>query len=206
MPVPPQIDSRIPDRSDEIRPSGHDAPRRLVHEGPVFRVEVAEYRDSAGRSVRKDVVRHPGAVTVVPIEADGTILLVRVGRLAVGRFLLEFCAGKLEPGEDPRHAAGRELEEEVGRRAASIRPIGVYLTSPGFCDERMHAFLATGLEPLPRRLEPGEEIEVVAMTPTEIDAAIASGVIEDGKTITAWHLLRANVELRSTLVDAETRS
>ena len=86
------------------------------------------------------------------------VLLVRVGRLAIGRFLLEFCSGKLEPGEDPQDAAGRELDEEVGRRAATIESIGTYLTSPGFCDERMHAYLATDLQPVPRRLEAGEEI------------------------------------------------
>ncbi len=193
MPVPVNDDSRNPVGSDDIRPTGHDAPRSLVNEGPVFRVETVEYEDPGGRRVRKDVVRHPGAVTVVPIDGDGMVLLVRVGRLAIGRFLLEFCAGKLEPGEDPRDAAGRELEEEVGRRSTTIDPIGTYLTSPGFCDERMHAYLATGLEPVPRRLEAGEEIEVVSMRPDEIDTAIADGLIEDGKTITAWHLVRARL-------------
>jgi ADP-ribose pyrophosphatase len=193
MPVPQNDDSRNAMETDGLRPTGHAAPRVLVHEGPVFRVETVEYEDLAGRRVRKDVVRHPGAVTVVPVDADGSVLLVRVGRLAIGRFLLEFCAGKLEPGEDPRHAAGRELEEEVGRRATTIEPIGTYLTSPGFCDERMHAFLATGLDRVPRRLEAGEEIEVVTMRPDEIDAAIASGMIDDGKTITAWHLLRTRL-------------
>ncbi len=196
MPVPANDDSRNPARSDDLRPTGHDAPRSLVHEGPVFRVETVEYEDLGGRRVRKDVVRHPGAVTVVPIDREGMVLLVRVGRLAIGRFLLEFCAGKLEPGEDPRDAAGRELEEEVGRRAATIESIGTYLTSPGFCDERMHAYLATDLQPVPRRLEAGEEIEVVSMRPEEIDAAIADGVIEDGKTITAWHLVRARLAHR----------
>ena len=117
MPVPANDDSRNPARSDDLRPTGHDAPRSLVHEGPVFRVETVEYEDLGGRRVRKDVVRHPGAVTVVPIDREGMVLLVRVGRLAIGRFLLEFCAGKLEPGEDPQDAAGRELEEEVGHYA-----------------------------------------------------------------------------------------
>jgi ADP-ribose pyrophosphatase len=193
MPVSSNDDCRNPVGSDAVRPTGHDAPRSLVHEGPVFRVETVEYEDLGGRRVRKDVVRHPGAVTVVPIDENGMVLLVRVGRLAIGRFLLEFCAGKLEPGEAPQDAAGRELEEEVGRRAATIEPIGTYLTSPGFCDERMHAYLATDLEAVPRRLEAGEEIEVVAMRPAEIDLAIADGRIDDGKTITAWHLLRARL-------------
>jgi len=199
MPVPPSDDRQNADRSDDRRPTGHDAPRTLVHEGPVIRVETVEYDDMGGRRVRKDVVRHPGAVTVIPIDPAGRVLMVRVGRLPVGRFLLEFCAGKLEPGEDPRHAAGRELEEEVGRRAARIEPIGTYLTSPGFCDERMHAYLATGLAPVPQRLEAGEEIEVVTLSPGEIDAAIADGRIEDGKSITAWHLVRVRFADRLTI-------
>ncbi len=206
MPVPSNDDSRNPARSDVLRPTGHDAPRSLVHEGPVFRVETVEYDDLGGRRVRKDVVRHPGAVTVVPVDASGMVLLVRVGRLAIGRFLLEFCAGKLEPGEDPQDAAGRELEEEVGRRAATIESIGTYLTSPGFCDERMHAYLATDLEAVPRRLEAGEEIEVVAMRPAEIDVAIAEGLIEDGKTITAWYLLRTRLGHRLPSDEAEASS
>jgi ADP-ribose pyrophosphatase len=199
MPVSPS-DCRTPsERPDDTPPTGVEAPRVLVHEGPVFKVETVEYQDAVGRSVRKDVVRHPGAVTVVPVDVDGAVLMVRVGRLAVGRFLLEFCAGKLEAGEDPLHAAGRELEEEVGRRASVIEPIGSYLTSPGFCDERMHAYLATGLTRVPQRLEAGEEIEIVPMRPREIDAAIADGRIEDGKSIVAWHLLRAR--LGDRLVD-----
>lgn len=176
---------------DRRRPTGHDALRTEVHAGPVIRVERVDYDDLAGRRVRKDVVRHPGAVTVVPIDVDGAVLMVRVGRLAVERFLLEFCAGKLEPGEAPDAAAARELEEEVGRRAGRIEAVATYLTSPGFCDERMHAFLATDLEVVPTRHEPGEEIEVVAMRPHEIDAAILDGTLDDGKSIAAWHLVRA---------------
>ena len=178
------------------RPGGSAAPRRLVHEGPVFNVRRVDYTDAGGRAIRKDFIEHPGAVTVIPEEADGTILLVRVGRIAVGRFLLEFCAGKLEVGEDPAAAAGRELEEEVGRRAARIKPLASYLTSPGCSDERIHAFHATDLQEISTRLEPGEEIEVVRMRPDEIDAAILDGRIEDGKTMAAWHLFRQHETLR----------
>ncbi len=182
--------------NDDVRagdrgiPAGIGSEPVVTHEGPVIRVERREF-EVDGRWIRKDVVRHPGAVTVIPVESDGTILMIRVGRLPVGRMLLEFCAGKLEPGECPDLAAGRELEEEVGRRAGRIDAIGAYYTSPGFCDERMHAFVATGLEPVPRRLEPGEEIEVIPMSPASIDAAILDGSLDDGKSITAWHLFRA---------------
>ena len=146
------------------RPAGLEAHGVVCHQGEVIRVEQYQF-EIDGRQIRKDVVRHPGAITVIPIEADGAILMVEVGRLAVGRMLLEFCAGKLEPEESPLIAAGRELEEEVGRRAGHMA--------------------------VPQRLELGEEIEVVRMTPELIDRAIFDGRIDDGKTITAWHLFRA---------------
>jgi ADP-ribose pyrophosphatase len=187
MQMPEEEELRHP---SDRRPAGLGTNGVLCHQGPVIRVEQYEF-EMDGRRIRKDVVRHPGAITVIPIEADGSVLMVEVGRFAVGRMLLEFCAGKLEPEESPLAAAGRELEEEVGRHAGRIDPIGAYFTSPGFCDERMHAFVATDLSLVPRLLEPGEEIEVVRMTPRMIDQAISEGRIDDGKSITAWHLFRA---------------
>jgi len=136
----------------------------------------------------KDVVRHPGAVTVIAERDDGQLVLVRNRRVAVGKSLLEFCAGKLERGEDPRHAALRELEEETGHAAGSLERVGEFFTSPGFTDERMHVYLARGLRPVPQRLEPAEEIEVVVMPRAELERAIARGEIEDGKTLGAYLL------------------
>ena len=179
-----------PDGELDRIPGGSDADRVLVHRGPVFGVRQVDYRDHDDRPVRKEFIEHPGAVTVIPEEEDGTILMVRVGRISVSRFLLEFCAGKLEPGEDPQHAAGRELEEEVGRHARQVRGIGSFLTSPGCSDERIHAFHATGLQEISTRLEAGEEIEVVPLSPDRIDQLIADGEIDDGKTIAAWFLFR----------------
>ena len=185
---------RSPDGEHDHRPGGGDADHVQVHRGPVFGIRRVDYLDALGRPVRKEYMEHPGAITVIPEEEDGTILMVRVGRIAVHRFLLEFCAGKLEPGEDPSEAAARELEEEVGRCSSEVRAIGSYLTSPGCSDERIHAFHATGLRPIPSRLEPGEEIEVVPMAPGEIDRLIASGEIDDGKTIAAWFLFRQSLQ------------
>ena len=102
--------------------------------------------------------------------------------------MLELCAGKLEPGEDPVESAGRELEEETGFSAASIIPLGRFYTSPGFADELMHVFEARDLSPVPRRLEPGEDIEVVLLTRREVEDAIGTGALCDGKTIAAFHL------------------
>jgi ADP-ribose pyrophosphatase len=163
--------------------------RMVTHTGPVFRVESLRVSDSRGRIARRDVVRHPGAVTVIARLDDGRYVMIRNERLAVGESLLEFCAGKLEPGEPPAVTAGRELEEECGFRATSIEPLGTFYTSPGFADEKMYVFLATGLEPIERRLEPGEEIDVVILRREEIDASIRDGTLVDGKSLAAWMLL-----------------
>lgn len=158
---------------------------RRTHEGPVFHVEVMEYEDGDGRPVRRDVVRHPGAVAVVPLLPDGRVLLIRNRRVAVGKRLLEIPAGKLEPGEDPADAVHRELEEETGHRADRIRPLARFYTSPGFTDERMHAFVAEGLTRTEARPEAGEEIDPVPTPAHEAIAMTADGRIEDGKTIAA---------------------
>lgn len=162
----------------------------IVHEGPVFRVETFQYQDPCGSQVRKDVVRHPGAVTVIPVLDSGQLVMIRNQRIAVSNTLLEFCAGSLEPGEPPIQAAHRELREECGYRAQQMRSVGWFFTSPGFCDERMHVFEARGLEACGQKLEPGEMIEVVEKSLAEIQDAIAGGELVDGKTITACTLWR----------------
>lgn len=163
---------------------------RTIHRGRVFAVEEVRFRDAGGKVIERDVVRHPGAVTVIPVLADGRLVMIRNWRVAVGGWLDEFCAGKLEPGEDPAAAAARELEEETGHAAASVRPVGTFFTSPGFADERMHVFEATGLRSVPRRLEEGERIEVVVRTVDELERMIRDGSLRDGKTIGAFAIWR----------------
>lgn len=161
-----------------------------VLRGEVFSVERLRFTDDAGRPITRHIVRHPGAVVVVPVLDDGRLVMIRNLRVAVGEWLVEFCAGKLEPGEAPELAAPRELEEETGHRARDIRPLGWFFTSPGFADERMFAFEARGLEQVPQRLEAGERIEVVILSPEEVEAMIRDGRVRDGKTICAFSLWR----------------
>ena len=166
----------------------------VTHTGPVFRVErmlLPHPRPELGEATMvKDVVRHPGAVAVIAVREDGRLVLVRNNRVAVGRALVEFCAGKLERGEDPSAAAARELEEETGHVAGRLERLGEFFTSPGFTDERMHVYLATDLRQSAQRLEPGEEIEVLVMDRRAFEQAIASGEIVDGKTLGAYLLWR----------------
>jgi ADP-ribose pyrophosphatase len=154
---------------------------RVVHRGRsiVVQVEQAELPD--GRRVELDVVRHPGAAAVVPFESDDVVLLIRQYRHAAGGTIWEVPAGKLD-GEPPAVCAARELEEEVGRRAARIEPLASILTTPGFTDEVIHLFAAFELSPVPQRLEHDEVIEVVPMPLARALGMIWSGELRDAKS------------------------
>ena len=120
--------------------------RQQVYESRVFNVEECSFLGHEGMEIVRSVVRHPGAVLIVPILSDGRMVLVRNWRVAVGQALLEFPAGTLEQGESPLETARRELEEETGYGAGSMESVGSFFTSPGFADEVMHVFLAGDLE------------------------------------------------------------
>ena len=173
---------------------------RTAHEGPVFRVEVLEYEDPERGPVRKDIVRHPGAVLVIPVQADGRLVMIRNQRVSVERWLVEFCAGKIEQGEPPLDSARRELSEECGRGAGQLIEVGRFLTTPGMSDELMHVFEARDLSVADQRLEPGEDIEVLVMSVDDIESMIQDGTLDDGKTIAAlslWKLWKARIARES---------
>jgi ADP-ribose pyrophosphatase len=144
------------------------------------------------------VVRHPGAVVVVPVADDRDhVLLVRQYRAAVDRELLEVPAGKRDvAGEPPEATARRELEEEIGHRARVLVPLAEFFNTPGFCDEYTYLFCAVGLEPLPdRNTQTAEEHEMVVewVALTEVDRLIAAREIVDAKTIIGLLLTRAHL-------------
>lgn len=138
----------------------------------------------------RDIVRHPGSVTIIPLLPENRVCLIRNFRVAVGKPLLELPAGTREPGEDPQVTAVRELEEETGYRANHIERLMGFYVSPGFVDERMELFLATDLTPGPPAREIGEEIENVILDWTAIETEIDAGRIEDAKTLAGLWLAR----------------
>ncbi len=138
-----------------------------------------------GRAVQRSVIRHPGAVAMVPVLGDA-VILIRQYRAAVGHDVLEIPAGKLDiPGEDPEAAAARELAEEIGYRPGNLELVATFFTGPGFTDERMWTYLATDLEPVP--VEPAgveeEHSEVVTIPVADLPGMIARRDFEDAKTL-----------------------
>ena len=133
----------------------------------------------------REIVETPDAVVIVPIDADGDVLMVEQYRNAVGRVLLELPAGGIEPGEAPLECARRELREEAGHAAASWTRLGAFYTIPGVASELMHAFLATGLteDPLPADVD--EDVEMRRVPLQEALRMARSGELMDGKSIAA---------------------
>jgi ADP-ribose pyrophosphatase len=123
------------------------------------------------------------AAAVVPMKDDGTVILIRQFRHAAGGFIYEIPAGKLHPGEDPRVCAARELEEEVGYRSGSFELLSSIFTAPGFTDEVIHIYKATGLTAGQQQLDRDEVLEVIEMPLTEAIRMIETGVIRDAKSI-----------------------
>jgi len=165
-----------------------------VYAGRTIRLELHDVTLPGGVRVKLEMVRHPGASAVVPVHDDGTVELIRQYRHATGARIFEVPAGKLSPGEPPEHCAARELEEETGLRAARLEPLGWIWTTPGFCDEKIHLFLAAGLTPGTLALEHDELITPWRGPLDEAVRMIRRGEIVDGKSIAAltlaWMRLR----------------
>lgn len=156
---------------------------RTVFAGRIVTLNVESVTLPNGARVELEIIHHPGAAAVVPLHEDGSVLLVRQYRHAAGGYLLEIPAGKLEPGEDPRDCARRELEEETGYRAGRLDFLVSLLTTPGFTDEVIHLYRATGLTPGTQALGHDEVLEVVSMDLGEAVREIRRGGIRDAKTI-----------------------
>jgi ADP-ribose pyrophosphatase len=167
-------------------------PKALASEkrfsGRLLTVRVDTIRLDDGREVAQEILEHAGSVVMVPVDSDGGIWFVRQYRHAAGRELLELPAGSLDPGEEPAAAAGRELREEIGRRADRLTRIGAFFLAPGYDTEYMSVYLAENLHPDPL---PGDADEVLAVEKHSlggVTAMLAAAEFEDVKTIAALSL------------------
>ncbi len=156
--------------------------RSLLHT-PKFDVELWKVALSDGREVDRQVVVHPGAVTILAICDDESIVMIRNRRFAADQVLLELPAGTMEADEQPVVCAHRELVEETGYRARSIEPLMEFYTSPGICTERMYAYLARDLTHVGQDLDDTEEIDVEIVAADKIRQDLIEGRLLDGKTI-----------------------
>ncbi|HUG15829.1 MAG TPA: NUDIX hydrolase [Thermomicrobiales bacterium] len=157
----------------------------VAFDGKLVRVRVDQVRTPSGRLATREVVEHPGAVAILPVHDDGRIVLVRQFRYAVGRELLEVPAGTREPKEAHLQTAIRELHEEVGYAADSVELLLRYFISPGWCNEELIVYRATGLRDIGARPEQDENLSIVPISPDAAPALIAAREIADAKTITA---------------------
>ncbi|HEY4220067.1 MAG TPA: NUDIX hydrolase [Myxococcota bacterium] len=170
--------------------------RKHIFKGRVIDVGTEEVTLPSGVTVTLDVIKHPGASLIVPIDDDGNILLIKQYRYCAGGYLWECPAGTLNAGETPEQCARREVTEEAGVVAGSLEHAGFVFTVPGFCDEKIHIFVARDLTQAPKHPDDDEVITDVVATPyAECLAMVERGEIHDAKTIAA--LLHARRFLRA---------
>lgn len=146
-------------------------------------LELQTVRLDDGRTPVQEVVLHRPCVAMVPVDADGRILLVRQFRAPAAASLLEIPAGSIDEGEDIEPAAQRELQEETGMRAGSLRRLGGFYSAPGYCTEFLHVFLCEDLSASRLEADEDEQIAVQRLTLEEALAAVASGEIRDAKSV-----------------------
>jgi len=155
-----------------------------IYAGRVVTLRLAQVRTQDGRLVQREIVEHAPGAAVVAIDEHNNVLLVRQPRPAVGASVLELPAGLVEEGETPIECARRELAEETGYSAGRLEPLVEFYTSPGFCTERIHIFVATDLAPVDVGHDEEEEIELVRLPFAEALDRVLEQETSDAKTIT----------------------
>ncbi len=156
---------------------------QLIYDGRVVKLRVDTVRMPSGRETRREIVEHRDCVAIVAVDADDNVLLVKQFRKSVEKELLEIPAGGIDPGEDPVTTVRREMQEETGYLPGKVEKLGGFYSSPGFCTEYLHLYLATDLTPSPLYAEDTESIKLVRVPISQIPSLIASGSICDAKSI-----------------------
>jgi ADP-ribose pyrophosphatase len=165
----------------------------VVYQGRVFNVRRDHLRLPDGGLVKLDIVDHPGAVTMLPLDDEGRLWLVRQYRHSANRELLELPAGAMEAGEPPEACAYREVREEIGMSASQLVKVGEFFLAPGYSTEYMYVYLATGLKPDPLEADEDEFLIVETIPVAEVYRLAEEGVIQDSKTLAALFLARPHL-------------
>lgn len=170
----------------------------LKFNGHLIKVDLLKVELGNKRHTRREIVRHPGAVAVLCRLPDGRFAFVRQYRKAIESVLLEIVAGTREPGEAPIICAKREVKEETGYDAGTLEHLGHFFTAPGFCDERIDVYFARRLRSGGRqRPDADEQLELVCLTERQIETRLASGRINDAKTLAAWMMYKMRRQRKS---------
>ncbi|MBE9231051.1 NUDIX hydrolase [Cuspidothrix issatschenkoi LEGE 03284] len=178
-------------------PLGRELPQllkqRLLYKGRKFNFEVNRLRLPNKSEGEWECIRHPGGALAIPITTEGKLVLVRQYRFAVQGRLLEFPAGTVEANEDPLETVEREIQEETGYVAHKWDKLGEFFLAPGYSDEIIYAFIARDLELLetPPEKDEDEDMQIVLLTPEELEQAILRGEPVDAKSIASFFLLRS---------------
>lgn len=163
-----------------------------IFAGRAFKVRIDSVRRPDGKVHRIEIVDHPGAVTLVPVGADGRLHFVRQYRHASLEELLELPAGTLDPGEDPAACARRECREEIGMAPEKLEPLGGFFLAPGYSTEYLHVYLATGLTEAPLPADEDEDLRVERLTLEQAEGLARTGGLHDAKTLAALYLYRVH--------------
>jgi ADP-ribose pyrophosphatase len=178
-------------RGVEADPRARILTRHRTHAGPLLKVDEDRVALSNGNEATLESIRHPGAAAALPFVDADTVLLVRQYRHAMGGFILEVPAGKLDDGEAPEVCARREVEEEVGQRVGSLVELGAIFTTPGFTDEVIWLYEAHDLVQTSAALEADEVLDVQRWSFSDALEAVLDGRIRDGKSVaTLLHAAR----------------
>jgi len=167
---------------------------QTIYTGRVFTLRVETIDLPKGGTMKADVIRHPGSVVLIPITESGDVILVRQYRPAIGRSAWELPAGTVKPGEDLEKAALRECQEEIQMIPARLERLGSFFPTPGYCDEEMTFYRATGLrvpgtDDEAAHADEDEDLEVRAFSRDALQSMIAAGEIIDLKTVAGLALL-----------------
>lgn len=171
---------------------------KTVYRGPVFSIESGVLKEPGGVRARRDIIRHSGSVAVLPVGENDGVILIRQYRCAFGKNLIELPAGRIDRGETPLQAAKRELSEEVGLGARKWERLVKIIPSPGFCDETVTIYRASGLFRRIAEPDPDERIEILTLSLAKALAALRAGRIDDAKTVTALLLEERGRKLRGS--------